>query len=121
MLCLGCTFDNVNLLCYNTIRKTFYAERESFRANIVPSHFVPNLFGALPLGIMVLLLHDINDAFLDLAKIFAWLGYKTANAFTLVFCVLLWITTRDVLYPMHVVWSAVHDWPTQNFGNGVNY
>ena len=61
------------------------------------------------IGMMVLMLHDTADAFLDAAKMFKYAKYqKTCDVFFGLF-VVVWVITRLYLYPVYILYSTLFE------------
>lgn len=66
-------------------------------------------YGFHRIGILVLFCHNINDIFLEAAKVCNYLGLETLSTINFVLLILSWILTRLYFLPFHVVKSAYYD------------
>lgn len=63
-------------------------------------------FGAVKYGTAIMLLHDVADPIMEIAKISLYLGYEwLANIFFACFMV-VFIVLRDFVYPRHIIWNT---------------
>jgi len=63
------------------------------------------------IGGVVMLLHDVNDIFLELAKLLKYIRWEKTAHFFLVSLVLCWGWTRIYLFPSKVLYStAIESW-----------
>ena len=58
---------------------------------------------------MVFLLHDINDGFLEAAKMANYAGRSTASNTLFIMFVISWVATRLTYFPLWVIWSCLHE------------
>ena len=63
-------------------------------------------FNFLPVGCMVLLCHDCNDIFMEIAKLCKYSGAETIGTVIFAMFTLLWCTTRLYIYPFSVIRSC---------------
>ncbi|KAJ3114960.1 Ceramide synthase 3 [Phlyctochytrium bullatum] len=67
---------------------------------------VSYLYGFYRIGAVILLLHDVSDPFMEIAKMFVYAGYqKLADTFFIQFA-LVFIFTRNFIFPVYVISSA---------------
>jgi hypothetical protein len=67
------------------------------------------IYGFHRIGILVLYAHNINDIFLEAAKICNYIGLTTLTNINFVFLILSWIASRLYFFPFHVVHSTYFD------------
>jgi len=58
-------------------------------------------------GLIVLILHDINDVFLECGKIFIYLGKHKAADISFLALIGSWLVTRIVLFPTKVLYTSL--------------
>ncbi|KAJ3113365.1 hypothetical protein HDU96_003501 [Phlyctochytrium bullatum] len=67
---------------------------------------VSYLYGFYRIGAVILLLHDVSDPFMEIAKMFVYTGrQKFADIFFILFA-LVFIVTRNFIFPVYVISSA---------------
>jgi hypothetical protein len=67
------------------------------------------VYGFHRIGILVLYAHNINDIFLEAAKICNYIGLTYLANINFVFLIVSWIASRLYFFPFHVVHSAYYD------------
>lgn len=61
------------------------------------------------IGTLVMILHDMADPFLELAKMFRYVNYqRTCDSIFGIFS-LVWVITRCGIYPAHILYSTLYD------------
>ncbi|XP_030021916.1 ceramide synthase 6 isoform X2 [Manduca sexta] len=58
------------------------------------------------IGTLVLLLHDCADIFLEAAKATKYANYQKLCDFLFAVFTILWILTRNLIYPFYIIWST---------------
>lgn len=96
------------LLFWETRRKDFLASLSHHVATLVLLLYSHYLNFTL-VGAMVLLLHDCGDVFIELSKVLSYLRADAAKTVCFVFFTILWIATRVIVYPMHVLRATLVD------------
>ena len=61
------------------------------------------------IGTLVMILHDMADPLLELAKMFRYINYqRTCDSIFAIFA-LVWVVTRCAIYPAHILYSTLYD------------
>lgn len=63
----------------------------------------------LPLLVFGMLLHDYSDVLIELAKVFAYMRLEIVKSLVFAMFALLWVSTRVVVYPMHLMRATLFD------------
>jgi ceramide synthetase len=67
------------------------------------------VYGFHRIGILVLYAHNINDIFLEAAKICKYAGFDDLANVNFVFLILSWIASRLYFFPFHIIRSTYYD------------
>jgi hypothetical protein len=67
------------------------------------------VYGFHRIGILVLYSHNINDIFLEAAKLFNYIGFTYLANINFVFLIISWIMSRLYFLPFHVVHNVYYD------------
>ena len=67
------------------------------------------VYGFHRIGILVLYAHNINDIFLEAAKLCKYIGFEHLTNINFIFLILSWIGSRLYFFPFHVVHSSYYD------------
>mmetsp|Transcript_1230 Transcript_1230/g.8095 ORF Transcript_1230/g.8095 Transcript_1230/m.8095 type:complete len:174 (+) Transcript_1230:293-814(+) len=62
-----------------------------------------------PIGLMVLLIHDICDVFMESAKVCRYCNYEFGTSFFFVLFFLSWIALRLVIFPLRIIRSTIYE------------
>lgn len=62
-------------------------------------------------GVMIMLVHDVNDIFLESAKMARYTGHISASEVIFALFFLSWIASRLVVFPFHIIRSTLFDVP----------
>ena len=96
------------LVFWETRRKDFLASLSHHIATLILLLYSHYLNFTL-VGSTVLLLHDCDDVLIELSKIFVYTKQETAKTVCFAIFTLLWISTRVVIYPLHVIRGTLVD------------
>jgi len=66
-----------------------------------------SLFGFQRIGMLVFLVHDISDIFLEFTKMVTYLGYAAIKNGTFALFALLFFVSRLVIFPFHIIKSSL--------------
>ena len=67
------------------------------------------VYGFHRIGILVLYAHNINDIFLEAAKLFNYIGFTFLANINFVFLIISWIASRLYFLPFHILHTAYYD------------
>ncbi|KAK9824507.1 hypothetical protein WJX72_010967 [[Myrmecia] bisecta] len=96
------------LLFWEVRRKDFWANLGHHLATLILIGY-SFLVNFTKVGTMVFLVHDVNDIFMEMAKMTRYAGKNTATTALFVLFVISWFTTRITIFPVHVLRSTLFD------------
>lgn len=108
------------LIYWETRRKDFLASLGHHIATLILLLYSYYLNFTV-IGAMVLLLHDCCDILIELAKVCVYTKAETAKTVMFAAFTILWIATRVVYYPLHVIKCTLFDSLVLAERHGVNH
>ena len=111
---------------YGTLNVFIEPKQKDF--NVMVTHHITTLFlihmsfmtGLFRIGAVILLIHEVSDPFMEIAKIFFYLNYKqVADVFFALFAV-VFIITRNIIFPYYVI-SSLPRYGYHDDGRAVPY
>ncbi|GBG89044.1 hypothetical protein CBR_g48653 [Chara braunii] len=102
------TYSIFALCFWETRRKDF---------SVTMSHHIATVFlilfsyisGFARVGSIVLAIHDVNDVFLEMAKICKYLKFEAGATFNFSVFVISWVVLRLVYYPFWIIYSTSYE------------